>query len=368
MGAMTRRLILAVLLVFSSGCAAHRRAPPVARRLPRRGDEIMICGQLYHTRAPVVLWTDPGGYDAYRTERRFAPWEVASFEDSEVDTPNRYGVRFAPLAPGVARHPSRPTGGGTRLNAAQFEDVRGGGWPLELLQQKVDQFVYHYDVCASSRSCFRTLQDLRGLSVHFMLDLDGTIYQTLDLKERAWHATESNDRSIGIEICNIGAYSPQTRATLAEHYRKDAQGRIEVVLPPQAERDLRTPGFVARPARNEVVAGDVQGEELYMYDLTPQQYESLIKLTATVCTVLPRIAPDYPRDARGNLITRALDDAQWESFHGLLGHYHVQKNKQDPGPAFQWDKVIGGVRALMRKPPLPTGDTINDARPTVAAN
>ena len=36
----------------------------------RKGDEIVICGQYFHTGAPVVLWTDPGGYDAYRTERR----------------------------------------------------------------------------------------------------------------------------------------------------------------------------------------------------------------------------------------------------------------------------------------------------------
>src|SRR5438094_626244 len=44
--------------------------------LPRAGDEIMVCGQLFHTGAPVVLWTDPGGYDAYRTERRFSSWET----------------------------------------------------------------------------------------------------------------------------------------------------------------------------------------------------------------------------------------------------------------------------------------------------
>ena len=33
-----------------------------------------------------------------------------------------------------------------------------------------------------------------------MLDVDGTIYQTLDVKERAWHATTSNTRAVGIEI------------------------------------------------------------------------------------------------------------------------------------------------------------------------
>ena len=49
-----------------------------------------------------------------------------------------------------------------------------------MLQQVVDQFVIHFDVCGTSRRCFEVLQDKRGLSVHFMLDIDGTIYQTLD--------------------------------------------------------------------------------------------------------------------------------------------------------------------------------------------
>ena len=44
-----------------------------------------------------------------------------------------------------------------------------------------------------------------------------------------------------------------------------------------------------------------------------------------------------------------LSDEQWQQYHGLLGHYHVQSEKQDPGPAFQWDKVITGARALMAK-------------------
>ena len=79
-----------------------------------------------------------------------------------------------------------------------------------------------------------------------------------------------------------------------------------------------------------------------MYDLTPQQYDSLIKLTATLCTVLPKIKCDYPRDANGKLITHVLSDEEYDHYQGVLGHYHVQENKQDPGPAFQWDRVING--------------------------
>lgn len=335
-------LVLAALLV---GCAHHPPPTPVAERLPRVGDEIMVCGQLFHTGAPVVLWTDPGGYDAYRTERRFASWAVADYTSTHAampkifDTPNRYGIRSKVI------------------DQATFDRIRGGGWDLPTLQSVVDQFVIHYDVSGTSRQCFKMLQDGRDLSVHFMLDVDGTIYQTLDLKERAWHATKANDRSIGIEIANIGAYpvgmNPQ-KDPLNHWYQKDSHGRTHIVFPDYIARNtgIRTPGFIAYPARNDPVTGEIQGGEYRMYDLTPQQYDSLIKLTAALCTIFPRIHCDAPRDADGRVINHVLTDAQWEHYHGILGHYHVQKNKIDPGPAFAWDRVIDGARRLMRQPAL----------------
>ena len=47
------------------------------------------------------------------------------------------------------------------------------------------------------------------------------------------------------------------------------------------------------------------------------------------------------------LIRHALSGEQYEVYQGVLGHYHVQTDKQDPGPAFQWDAVIFGARILM---------------------
>ena len=85
--------------------------------LPRQGDEIVVAGQLFHTGTRVVLWMDPDGYDAYRVERRFAPFEESSWEKSSeankyLETPNRYGLRKGPLSPD------------------QIESFRGGGWDL----------------------------------------------------------------------------------------------------------------------------------------------------------------------------------------------------------------------------------------------
>jgi N-acetylmuramoyl-L-alanine amidase len=372
----TAFLFAAILI---AGCA-HKTAQ-VGQQLTRSGDEIVVAGQFFHTGTPVVTWMDPGGYDAYRVERRFAPWDRSDFETTrdealenkrlhrqgtEVTSPNRYSLRFDPK--------SRNSTTQTALTAEQLNKVRGGGWPLELLQQRVDQFVYHYDVAGVSRNCFNTLHDNRCLSVHFMLDLDGTIYQTLDLKESAWHATKANSRSIGIEITNMGAWendNPKSKRVLEQWYRKEPDGHTRIVFPGGAQMasSIRTPNFIARPARDEPVIATIQKTEYRMYDLTPQQYDSLIHLTATLSTIFPNLTCDYPRDEHGKLITHTLAPDEYDNYHGLLGHYHVQDNKQDPGPAFQWDKIVNGARKLQGLKPLPPGDYINNpaARDSMAA-
>lgn len=339
-----------------SGCRTDakigdRGTARTGTKLERTGDEIMVAGELFHTGAPVVLWTDPGGFDAYRTERRFAEYDKSSFEATveaakQIEKETGKPANFAEV-----KQPQRLDLRSRTLSPEEINQVRGGGWPLSLLQQKVDQFVYHFDVTGTSSQCFFILHDIRGLSVHFMLDVDGTIYQTCDVKERAWHATKSNHRSVGIEIANIGAYPLDDKEhTLSTWYRKESDGRTRIVLPPFVMKAaLRTKDFIGRPARNETVVGNIQGKELEMYDLTPQQYDSIIKLTAALCTALPKITCDYPRDENGKLITKALSDEEWTKYQGVMGHFHVQTNKTDPGPAFDFDKVRDDAWKLMSK-------------------
>jgi N-acetyl-anhydromuramyl-L-alanine amidase AmpD len=233
------------------------------------------------------------------------------------------------------------------LTKEQIEQVRGGGWDLPLLQNVVDQFVIHFDACGTSRRCFQVLQDQRGLSVQFMLDLDGTIYQTLDVKEAAWHATIANNRSIGIEIANIGAYAEGSVNPLTRWYAPDPDGRIRIVDPQSGPvSNPINPAAGLRPIRNEKVVGTIQGERLEQYDFTPQQYEALARLTATLCTLFPKIRCDHPRGEDGTVFPRKLPADQLERYQGILGHYHVQTNKVDPGPAFQWDLLIDRARRL----------------------
>ncbi|MEM8882965.1 MAG: N-acetylmuramoyl-L-alanine amidase [Planctomycetota bacterium] len=272
--------MLAWTLVILLSC--HAPAPRAGDRLPRRGDEIVLCGQLFHTGTRVVLWTDPGGYDAYRAHKH---------RDETQPVPARFGTYRRQLPDDVSRR------------------VHTDGWDLEDLRRVVRQVVVHYDAAGTSARCFEILHDHRGLSCHFMLDVDGTIYQTLDGKERAWHAGKANDVSIGIEIANLGAY-------------------------PDPEEH---PGLT--------VEGVIQGTTLYQRPFTDAQYEALAKLCATLVRVLPGIEPRFPRDEDGGVVPGVLPD-EGASFSGLLGHYHLTTAKVDPGPAFDWERLARAMEEV----------------------
>lgn len=278
---------LFALIFLLSAC----RTPPLE---PRRGDEIVVAGQFFHTGTRVLTWLDVGGFNAY-------------------------------------------VGDGRNYNPRRDLTAR----TLPALQKCIDQFVIHYDDCGYSALCFKILQQ-RRLSVHFLIDVDGTIYQTLDLVDAAQHATTANSRSVGVELAGVGAWPAAALKELAPWYRRDASGRTWLQLPAAAPVH-----YTGGPIRPDRVRGAIHGRMLEQYDFTPEQYAALAKLTAALCRALPRIACDYPRDAAGRLVPKKLPDAEIERFRGVLGHYHIQENKVDPGPALQWEKFIGEARALL---------------------
>jgi len=262
----------------------------------------------------VVLWTDAGGYDAYSPE--------LAFPQTPPSEPPQ-GLRFAP---------------GRQRADGRMVTISAG---LAAGQEVVDQLVLHFDAAGTSRRCFRILHDVRKLSSHFLLDLDGTIYQTLDLAETAWHARSANPRSVGIEIANIGAYPPGETGPIDEWYVVDEQG-VRIRIPAElGDGGVRVVDFVGRPARPQLVHGAIQGQELVQYDFTPEQLLSLGRLAAGITRAFPRIGLDAPRstegEEKGEVRREALSEAQLASFRGILGHYHVSADKVDPGPAFDWE-------------------------------
>jgi hypothetical protein len=328
--------VAAAPLLVAWGALACRSAPRTGElpQEPRTGEEISICGELVPIGTPVVLWHDPGGYSAYRA---------------------------APSGGGASALAYRP---GRAVASARWQaELDERGLARADLERIVDQVVIHYDACGLARTCFRVLSEERGLSAHFLLDLDGTLYQTLDLADQAWHARQANPRSIGIEIANVGAAPLGAASALDSWYARDEQGTRVVIPEALGDGGLRIPGFVARPARAERIAGVVNGQLVEQWDFTPEQYEALAKLTAALVRSFPRLSLEVPRCAGGpggpggsggpgqSARAEALTEGELAVHCGLLGHCHVTREKLDPGPAFDWERLVARAAELLAAPP-----------------
>jgi hypothetical protein len=162
-------------------------------------------------------------------------------------------------------------------------------------------FVNHWDVCLSSKAC-QSVLDKRGISVHFLIDNDGTIYQTLDMQHGAWHAGSErvNRASVGVEISN--AFYPRYQ----DWYKKN--------------------GFGERPIKEDV---RVHGELLEPFtDFYPIQIEALKQLWKAInnSTGIPFETPTNQFDTTSKNYEQ---DAKYGKFSGFVSHYHVSKDKID---------------------------------------
>ena len=164
-------------------------------------------------------------------------------------------------------------------------------------------FVNHWDVCLSSSSCARVIEK-RGISVHFCIDNDGTIYQLLDTQHAAWQAGKRdwNHRSIGVEISN--AYYTKYQSW----YEKN--------------------GYGPRPVRDDV---RVHGRKLEKHlDFYPVQIQALEALMEAI-HLAHDIPLESPVDDDGNT-TSAIDRASEKGkFNGFVSHYHLTRRKIDCG-------------------------------------
>jgi hypothetical protein len=168
-------------------------------------------------------------------------------------------------------------------------------------KRNIRLFVNHWDVCLSSRSCQRVL-DKRGASVHFLIDNDGTIFQTLDMQHGAWHAGSErvNRASVGVEISN--AYYTKYQSW----YEKN--------------------GFGPRPLVDDAW---VHGRKLPEHtDFYPVQIEALQALWKAISKAAD-IPLEAPKNQFGKTSTKYEQDVKYGSFSGFISHYHVSKHKID---------------------------------------
>ena len=162
-------------------------------------------------------------------------------------------------------------------------------------------FVNHWDVCLSSKSCANVLAK-RGISIHFCIDNDGTIYQLLDTQHAAWHASGRawNHSSIGVEISN--AYYPK--------YQKNY---VKM-------------GFGERPLIEGAVC---HGHSLKPFlDFYPVQIKALKALWLAVhrAVEIPLVCPT---DSDGKLITGVSTECTKNQFEGFVNHYNLTRGKID---------------------------------------
>lgn len=122
----------------------------------------------------------------------------------------------------------------------------------------------------------------RGLSINFIIDRDGVVWQCCDAGRATAHAggkhavLSSNPRGPGVEVCGVG------------------------------------------------------GDGVWW---TREQAGSGRALARSLSTALG-LPLDCPRDAAGNVLSTLMTRAALQAFRGHIGHYHVASNKSDPGTAW----------------------------------
>lgn len=272
---------------------------------------IIIGGRSFHTSAPVINWREGPNWDATR--------EVCQATQSDPPSAIAKCVRGVPYGklpqgPYTRRYSLRP-----RLR--QF----GMNPSYDAVKAAVRQFVVHHDGCMSADMCFSVLQNERGLSVHFLLDNDGTIYQTIDLGLMAYHAAEWNADSIGIELCNRG--------------------------------DAKTyPGlYQTGPHKRDVKTCRINGHPILAYDYTKAQYESFALLGRELRRLLPNIPAEFPQAMPGKQQWNTIPKQASTRFAGYIGHYHLWNQKWDPGP-FEFESFCRRLRGSLCYPLFPRGE------------
>jgi N-acetylmuramoyl-L-alanine amidase len=266
--------------------------------MARGSGEIVIGGKRFNIGWPVVNFMDDRNFNAH-TEACVNPSQVCPggiFPFAQYRSPKQ-----------------RAAGQSATMRKMRYRWRRISEHTYSAAQAVIKQFVVHLDGCADAEMCFNVLHNERGLSCHFLIDNDGTIYQTLDLIACAFHAAGLNESSIGVELANRG----------------DAK---------------KFPGFYDKPRYKkwprDVVTCSIHNDRYLAYSFTDEQYGAMSALGLALSKLLPNIKLEFPMKDGKPHWTLVPD---FKRYQGYMGHYHIEVQKWDPGP-WDWQRFMRTIR------------------------
>lgn len=285
----------------------------------RASGNLIIAGQYFKVDAPVINFREPPYWDATR-----------EFCMPTATDPNPR------CKPGGIPYGDLPRPYSKRYSTRPMLRRYGANPPLEAVKAVIRQFVVHHDGCNSADMCFAVLQNERGLSCHFLIDNDGTIYQTIDLALMAYHAAEWNTSSIGVELCNRGDAKSNPN-----HYQSGKYG----------------PKRNVKPCR-------INGHTYLAFEYTEAQRDAFIRLGRALQRLLPNLPAEFPQSSPGVQNEDTLPPSASFRFSGYIGHYHLTRQKWDPGP-FDFKDFCSKLRGQFSLPFFTTSPAPDNQIPAV---
>ena len=220
-----------------------------------------------------------------------------------------------------------------RQNGKYYSGRKGGTSEVsppdqDAVNAGITQVVLHCDITTTDKKCYEVLLR-RGFSTHFTIGEDGVIHQLLDIAHTAWHSGDNNKQSIGIDLNNLLEIDK-----FKKHRGGVPEGRGEA-------KSMKING-----GRTKVGVG-----------YTEEQYSALIALLAGFKEVLPNFTLFYPMDDKGKVINRKIKN--YADFKGFMAHWHCSAMRWDPGPAFDWERVMLGLHGQRNSFPVELAGATN---------
>ena len=188
--------------------------------------------------------------------------------------------------------------------------------------------VLHYSAGFNAQGCYEVLK-MRRLSAHYTIERNGDLWKHVADGDRCWHAgpaswagvSNLNNFSLGAEIVNFGyAESPAGSRYVVTGTEEETDPNATLYYRMEAYNDKRIMVGTRSPCIE--VPDHRFGKKGLLWATYPQkQLDSVFWLVNTWCRTYD-IGPE-----------------------NVIGHEHVLSTKDDPGPAFPWQKLDAFLEA-----------------------